>query len=109
MILSDLEIAKKYINIQQSAQKRNLEFNLSLKDIKRLLKTKKCFYTGNELNHIIGDENQLSIDRIDNNKGYVVGNVVACSSKFNMIKSCLTINDVKLLVNAFKKKKIWSN
>lgn len=103
----DLEVANKFRKIYQSANSRGIEFAMTLQEIRRLLKCTKCYYTGEELNSIENDPLQLTFDRIDNDKGYVNGNVVACSSKFNNVKDNITIEQVKMMVKAFKKKKIW--
>lgn len=86
------QIAKKYIQLSTSASKRGKDFNLTLKDIEELLEVKTCFYTGVMLNSLHKDNYQRTIDRVDNNKGYVKGNVVACSHLSNQIKNELFEN-----------------
>ena len=39
--------------------------------------------------------NGLSIDRIDNSLGYSNENVVLCTSRFNTIKSNMTLEEIK--------------
>jgi hypothetical protein len=39
---SDVEVAKKLLNIYQSAMDRKLEFNLSFESVKTLLKFQTC-------------------------------------------------------------------
>lgn len=102
----DMKVLKKFQSIRSSAQNRNKEFGLTLKEIAKLMKTKRCFFTGVELNNISGDKHKLTFDRVDNDKGYVVGNVVACTHEFNQIKGNLTIQQVKLIMKGFKKKKL---
>jgi hypothetical protein len=80
-------LAEKYINLHKSAMRRGKEFNLDIADVRKLLKTKKCFYTGVTLTEIEGDNYQRTVDRIDNTRGYVKGNVVACSHLANQIKN----------------------
>ena len=103
----DMIAAKKLIQISQSASSRNIYFCMTFSEVKRLLALNKCYFTGVKLNSIHGDPNQLSFDRVDNDKGYVDGNVVVCSSEFNSIKGNLTIEQVRLIVKGFKKKKLW--
>lgn len=86
-----LAVAKKYIQLKFSAEKRNKEFNLTLTSINNILQSTKCYYTGVPLNWRKGN---ITVDRKDSNKGYVRGNVVACSKRFNAIKGCLTKDDV---------------
>lgn len=94
---SDVEVAKKLLNIYQSAMDRKLEFNLSFEAVKTLLKFQTCYYTGKRF------ENDgiyaRSIDRIDSNKGYVEGNVVSCTVDINGKKSNLSDEEIELLYN----------
>jgi len=93
--LTDLEVAKKMINIHQSAMDRKLEFDLSFESVKGILVQEKCYYTGRTFE----DEGiySRSVDRIDSSKGYVDGNVVACTVDFNGKKSNLSIDEIKIL------------
>ena len=102
--IDDGFLARKYVSLQGNAGKRGVEFTLSLKRLKKVLETKKCFFTGVPLNRINEDPNQLSIDRIDNSKGYVDDNIVACARDFNQrVKGELTINEVEQLYKGLKK------
>lgn len=105
--VNDVEVAKKLVNLEQSASSRGIHFDLSFQTVKKVLNSEKCYFTGVLLNNKQNDPNQLTFDRVDNNKGYVDGNVVACAKYFNELKSNLTIEQVKLLVKAFKRKKLW--
>ena len=48
-------------------------------------------------------DNSPTIDRIDSNKGYVVGNVCIMSYRANMIKNCGTIEEHKAIINFLEK------
>jgi hypothetical protein len=102
--ITDLEVAKKLISIKTSADSRKLEFDLSLKKVRQLLSTKKCYISGANLNRVQFDDNQLTFDRLDNTKGYTDDNVVACSLKMNRLKDSLTIEDITMLYMAIVKK-----
>jgi len=94
-IISDVEVAKKLVNIHSSAQSRNLEFNLTFEYVKKLLEYTTCYYT----NVIFTEDgpNARSFDRVDNDKGYVVGNVVACTVDINGKKNNLSIDEIVCL------------
>jgi hypothetical protein len=85
-------LAKKYLSLKQSAANRGMDFNLTIEELGELLKDRKCYFSGVDLvcyEHSPGDDlpdNYLTIDRLDNNKGYVSGNVVCCSKSMNIIK-----------------------
>jgi hypothetical protein len=105
-MVTDLEVAKKLVQIEKSATDRGFRFNLTLKTIRILLNTKKCFFTGVVLNDIVQHDCQRTFDRIDNNLGYIEGNVVVCSRKLNMKKGNLSILEIKQLYLGLKKKKL---
>jgi hypothetical protein len=46
--------------------------------------------------------NAMSLDRVDNNKGYIKGNVRVISRKANLMKSCLTIELLETMIKYIK-------
>ena len=103
-MVSDVDIAQKLLAIKSWADSRGIEFNLSLRKVKKLLSTKKCYISGVELNKVQKDDNQLTFDRLDNSKGYIDDNVVACSLRMNRLKGELTIEDITMLYKSVVKK-----
>ena len=93
--ISDVEVAKKLVNIHSSAQSRNLEFNLTFEYVKKLLEYNTCYYTNVQFTE--DGTNARSFDRVDNDKGYVIGNVVACTIDINGKKNNLTIDEIVCL------------
>jgi len=103
----DIDIAKRLMRTEQSANKRGIEFDLSFARLKKVLNAKTCFFTGNQLTYDDPeDDNYLTLDRIDASRGYVDDNVVACGRAFNLRKGDLTVEDMKILLKAFRKKKL---
>jgi hypothetical protein len=92
---SDIEVAKKLLNIYQSAMDRKLEFNLSFESVKTLLRFSTCYYTGRKFD--VEGPYSRSIDRIDSSKGYIEGNVVSCTIDINGKKSNLSDEEIELL------------
>ena len=96
--VTDYEIAKKLVQLKQSATHRNLEFNLSFVTVKRLLLAKTCYYTGVKFS----SEMERSVDRVDSSLGYVEGNVVPCTIQINSKKANLTHDEIFMLAKKIK-------
>ncbi len=83
--------ARKYWEIKRRAEKRKKEFNISIEYLWNLFleQDRKCALTG--LSIYFGrvyyrNETSASLDRIDNNKGYIKGNVRWVLKDINMIR-----------------------
>ena len=90
----DINIAKFILFKVKSCKERGVEWKLTFQAVKNLMKSKKCYYTGQKLTQpvkgvagFIKRETDITLDRIDCKKGYVKGNVVACSTWANQLKS----------------------
>lgn len=80
------------------AKEKGLEFNLTIDDI---IIPKFCPIFGIELQiaEKIHKDFSPSLDRIDNSKGYVKGNVQIISLKANRVKNNASLEELKKLVN----------
>jgi len=76
----------KYIDYSHGAKKRNLDFGLNKDDFYKLIEN-ACYYCDS-----ISD-GKNGIDRIDNNIGYINGNIVSCCYVCNMMKGTKTIDN----------------
>ena len=77
--------------IKKSAKARGLEFNLTDEHIWSVFTKQngKCAYTGVDLNFSkkgYKTQSTASIDRIDNSKGYIIGNIQWVHTVINRIK-----------------------
>jgi hypothetical protein len=70
---------------KRSAKQRGYSYTLTLDDIKAYYK-KPCYYCNS-------DVNTVSLDRVDNNKGYISDNIVSCCIKCNVMKHTQTQED----------------
>lgn len=92
------ELSMTYFHlIKKNASKRDLEFNVSIEYLWDLFikQNKKCALTGLELVLARDFRKQVqsaSIDRIDNNKGYVESNVWWVNKDINTLKTDFTLN-----------------
>ena len=93
-------INDRYINYRNGAVDRGYEFNLSKEEFEDII-TKPCVYCGSKHSMVfhVGKKNSgrdyyyNGIDRVDNNKGYTINNVVSCCSICNRGKSTLKLKD----------------
>ena len=102
-------IVNKWLHLRKSADKRDKEFNLSISDVRSLMRRKTCAFTGVVLvDTYVGETppNLRTIDRLDNDKGYVRGNVVACSHYINQAKGCLTLKEFGGIYKVLKQRGI---
>ena len=84
------------LSARSRSKKSGLEFTITLDDIQQLWDScsGNCYYTGlpmvQERNNVL---DSVSLDRRDNTKGYIPGNVVLCRSVVNIMKSDLSEDD----------------
>lgn len=72
----------KYLNYKDNARERKISFSLTLEQFKTFWQ-KPCYYCKEEIETI-------GLDRIDNNKGYVLENCVSCCKTCNFMKGRLS-------------------
>lgn len=65
----------------RNAKTRNITVDITLDQYIHLISGNKCFYCGSALPECGG-----GLDRIDNTKGYTIGNLVPCCETCNRIK-----------------------
>lgn len=93
-------IRKYYTLYRMSAKQRELEFNIDKKLFEKLIKG-NCYYCGVSPFCLYPYENDIcngrilvnGLDRIDNNKGYVIDNVVTCCKICNYSKHKMKYED----------------
>jgi hypothetical protein len=82
------------------SRKNGIEFTITKEDI---IIPEVCPILGMPLTK--GDgylPNAMSLDRVDNNKGYIPGNVRVISRQANMLKSSLTIDILEKIIHYIK-------
>ena len=89
-------VLSKRLHILKSANSRGLEFNLTDANVRKLLNTKVCYYTGVAFNKNNDPLNIRTFERVDDTKGYVQGNVVVVTLRANRIKNLLVEQDNEL-------------
>jgi len=99
-MVKDIDIAYKMVATRQSATTRGYQYGISFNKMKQLMTRKTCYYTGVKFNN---STNRRSIDRVDNNIGYIDSNVVACTITINSIKNNISIDLLNKLTNKVNK------
>lgn len=85
-------------HIRKSASRRGWEFQLSDDEVFSLM-TQPCYWCGREAVNVSkaksynGEFRYNGIDRLDNEKGYVDGNVVSCCGPCNRSKNTMSKNE----------------
>tara|TARA_R110000796_G_scaffold16358_1_gene50993 strand:+ start:251 stop:652 length:402 start_codon:yes stop_codon:yes gene_type:complete len=101
----DAKLSRQYTSKIQNAKDRKIDFLLSFNEYRKLMKTKRCYFTGLKLCELT-----MSLDRVNNVYGYVSGNVVACHTNFNALKGTIeNPNNSLTLSNCLKGLTKWNN
>ncbi len=89
-------------NARDRALKRNLEFNIEIEDVKI---PDICPVLGIPIirDSIGVTDNCATLDRIDNSKGYIKGNVCVISYRANILKKNGTIDEFKKILEYMQK------
>lgn len=82
---------------KKRAYENGLEFDITVDDV---VVPEFCpvFGTPLRVNDGVRDDNSPTLDRIDNTKGYVKGNVLVISWKANRLKNDADINDIRKIL-----------
>lgn len=79
-------LARRYSVCKRVANKKNLEFNLTIEQFDEIT-SQVCCYCG----EYSENKNFCGIDRVDNNEGYTIKNCVPCCQLCNQMKSTLNL------------------
>ncbi len=85
-----------FLGVQSTARRNGTEFTITRADVKV---PEKCPVLGIPLFFTNGTrtDNTPSLDRLDNGKGYIPGNVAVISWRANQIKRDATLTEIKAL------------
>ena len=89
-----------FSSYKRNAKNRGISFKLTFEEFKETTQ-KNCVYCGAKPNNIRknqhnnGDYTYNGIDRIDNNKGYIISNIAPCCKICNRVKRDLTLQEFK--------------
>lgn len=93
--MNSVELAQNYVAKATNAKKRNKEFTLSLISYANIKNQKFCAYSGIKFND---STNIMSLERINNDVGYVDGNVIPVLYTLNNVRGDLDLQSIKLRI-----------
>lgn len=101
LVKRDPEIKTLYNRLKRSAQKRNIEFTLSVTDLHDLSFPITCPVLGIPMTFNRGrpQDNSYSVDRIDSSIGYTIDNIRVISFRANRLKSDATQSEITKLAD----------
>ena len=102
-------IKNSFQKLKRRANTENIPFDLTYEYIIDMYEelNGECFYSNSKMILEVGkghNANSLSFDKIIPEIGYVEGNVVLCSNRFNTIKSDLSLEELKIYTPMFYEK-----
>lgn len=104
----DLLVMRKYKHKVDNAKERGLDFSLTFAQFRNIYTRTRCAYTGRKLTVSCAQPQpvtDLTVERIDSTKGYVLGNCIAVCASANKIKGIFedpsTPLDLKDAINMF--------
>ena len=89
-------------NAKNRAKQKGLEFAITVEDI-TIPETRPFLGIPLFVNDSKIGDNSPTLDRLDNSKGYIPGNVITVSYKANRMKSNATLEELRLLVENLSK------
>ena len=96
------EINRRYDKLIYKCNFKNYELTILLPKYIELINS-GCFYCNSDLLNETG----AGLDRLDNNKGYIIDNVVPCCGKCNQIRNVhLTSDEMLVAIKAVMKYKL---
>ncbi|QPI13825.1 hypothetical protein MYO4S_00069 [Serratia phage 4S] len=83
-------VNSKHSQVRHSARTRNLKFNLTKEHIENLITQTHCAYSGK----MFSASDPMTFERIDNAKGYIMGNVIPVKASLNHARGNLELSDI---------------
>lgn len=88
--------------IKARAKVRGIEFDLTIEDLRELPESCPVFGFPLDYTRTKAGFNSPTVDRIDNSKGYISGNIIIVSRKANTMKSDGTVSDMLALYEFYR-------
>jgi len=90
----DTFIEYAFASLKRGAYKRNISWNLEFDQFKSVAESVEyCALSNRPVFFEIGNRDRISVDRIDNTRGYDFDNIQFVSTEVNMIRNSLSMQD----------------
>lgn len=104
---TDSALTGLFSSYRTTAKRRNFDFNLSIEEFKEIT-SKNCYYCEIEPSSRMEKHKYIyyynGIDRVDNSKGYIKGNIVPCCTQCNTKKGGMSLDMVKKVMEFLNEK-----
>lgn len=96
------KLSNRFKALKGIARRRGFTYRLTMEQYIEIMGEQRCHYCQEDLSYSTGP----SVDRCDSSRGYVYGNLVACCSKCNLVKSnLLTKEEMCYIVKILRRKR----
>lgn len=96
----NVKVYTRLITTFGSAQRRHKEFNLTAEYMKNIMAQEVCAYSGEKFGTVKGNHpDSMTLERWNNDLGYVMGNVIPVKQKYNSLRGNNTIEDLERKAN----------
>ncbi|UNY41097.1 putative anti-sigma factor [Klebsiella phage KP185] len=96
----NVKVYTRLITTFGSAKRRHKEFNLTAEYMKNIMAQEVCAYSGEKFNNShANNPDAMTLERWNNDLGYVMGNVIPVKQKYNALRGNNTIEDLERKAN----------
>lgn len=89
----EIVVATRLVNTYASATKRQKDFSLTMSYLSNIAQQKLCAYSGEPFREGVNDD-MMTLERFDNDKGYVPGNVIPVKKKYNSARGNFSLEEL---------------
>ena len=100
----DYAVNQRFKSVKRRAKEKGIEFKISANYLLKLYPADgRCPVLGTKMKFLGDKDNSASVDRIDNSKGYIVGNVAWISNQANTMKRDYSVEELIAMGDWLKK------
>lgn len=89
----EIVVATRLVNTYASATRRQKDFGLTMSYLANIAQQKVCAYSGEPFCEGVNDD-MMTLERFDNDKGYVPGNVIPVKKKYNSARGNFSLEEL---------------